>query len=129
MEFVLFIGLIFNVSRKGEDNVNAAGLNVSLMGMAGVLGIAFFQDLVTNGSISQGELDSTRKGISAAIEALKKTPSEKIEALVAEYDEDLTTYSDKFHARTGETALDAFRSAQMMAGYVTTIMAKSGIRE
>jgi hypothetical protein len=59
---------------------------------------------------------------------LKSTTPEKIETMVAEYDEQLTSYLEKFNTKTNERALDSFRNAQIMLGYVTTIMTKSGLR-
>lgn len=89
----------------------------------------FYQSLVTDGSISQGELDGTRHNLSAVIATLKKTPPEKIEAMVAEYNEELTAHLDKFNVVGQQDFLSGFRHAQVMAGYVTTIMAKSGLQE
>jgi hypothetical protein len=59
---------------------------------------------------------------------LKNTPREKIEGLVTQYGEDLTPHNDKFNIKTHEHALDSFRNAQIMIGYVTAIMTKSGLR-
>ena len=110
--------------------MNAAGLTAILTSMSSFLeSFGFFQDLVTDGSISQDELDGTRKNLSATVAALKRTPAEKIEAMVAQYNEELTAYSDKFNYKTGENALTAFRSAQVMTGSVTTIMNKAGISD
>lgn len=108
--------------------MNAKGLIVGLDSAAQALGWGFVQKLVTDGSVSQGELDATRKGLSAASAALKKTPSEKIDAMVAEYDDELTSYFGKFQAGWQQDPLGGFRNVQVMEGYVTTILAKSGIR-
>ena len=59
--------------------------------------------------------------------SLEKTPKEKLEAMVAKYDEDLTAQLNKFNAGPADI-LDIFRDAQIMEGYVTTVMAKSGIK-
>ena len=107
--------------------MNAKGLPVMLDGVSAGLGMAFYQDLVTDGSISQGELDGTRHNLSAVIAILKNTPEEKIEALVAQYDEDLTEHLHKFQALDSADTLSKFKHAQIMAGYVTTIMAKAGL--
>jgi hypothetical protein len=107
--------------------MNAKGLPVMLDGVSAVLGMAFYQNLVTDGSISQGELDGTRHNLSAVISILKNTPEEKIEALVAQYDEDLTEHLHKFQAIDSADILSKFKHAQIMAGYVTTIMAKAGL--
>lgn len=108
--------------------MNAAGLIFSLKGVSAALGMPFYQSLVTDGGVSQGELDGTRHNISAVIRTLTNTPPEKIEALVAEYDPDLTAYLEKFNAMNQTDLLSGFRNAQVMAGYVTTIMAKAGLR-
>ncbi len=109
--------------------MNAKGLPVMLQGVSAALEMAFYQDLITNGSVSQSEFDGTRHNLSAAIAILNKTPEEKIEALVAEYDEGLTEHLHKFQAVGQPDLLSKFRHAQIMAGYVATIMAKSGLRE
>ncbi|HZH29433.1 MAG TPA: hypothetical protein VEY11_01455 [Pyrinomonadaceae bacterium] len=113
---------------KGEDDVNAAGLTFVLGGVSAVLGMPDFQSLIADGSISQDEFEGTRRELSSIITTLKNTPHEKIEALVAQYNEELTSYLDKFNTKTHEHALDSFRNAQIMIGYVTTIMTKSGLR-
>jgi hypothetical protein len=113
---------------KGEDDVNAAGLTFVLSGVSAVLGMPNYQSLITDGSVRQDEFDGTRRELSAIITTLKNAPPEKIEALVARYDADLTSYLEQFNTKTYERALDSFRNAQIMIGYVTTIMTKSGPR-
>jgi hypothetical protein len=108
--------------------MNAAGLTFVLNGVSAVLGMPDFQSVVTEGSVRQDEFDGTRRELSAIIATLKNTPSEKIESMVAQYDEELTSYLNKFNTKTHEHALDSFRNAQIMIGYVTTIMTKSGLR-
>lgn len=108
--------------------MNAAGLTFVLSGVTAVLGMPFFQTIVTDGSIQQDELDGTRNNLSAVITTLKNTPQDKIEALVAQYNDELTAQLDKFNAEWGHDLLGAFRDAQLMAGFVATIMAKAGIR-
>jgi hypothetical protein len=114
---------------KGECKVNAAGMTFVLGGVSAVLGMPFFESLVTNGSIGQDELDGTRSDLSSVIATLKNTPSAKIEAMVDEFNDELTAHLDKFNSEWGQDELGAFRDAQIMAGYVTTIMAKSGLSE
>lgn len=108
--------------------MNAAGMIVTLTGVSGVLGMPFYQSLVTDGSISQSELDGTRNNLSTAIATLKNAPSEKVEALVAENDEELTTHLNKFNAIGQQDFIGGFRTAQTLTGFVTTIMNKSGLR-
>lgn len=109
--------------------MNAAGLTFVLNGVASVLTMPMFQTLVTNGSIAQDELDGTRKDIAAVVATLQNTPGEKIEAMVDQYNDELTDHLNKFDSEWTQDYLSAFRDAQMMAGYVTTIMAKSGLKE
>lgn len=108
--------------------MNAAGLALVISGTSANLEMAFYQNLVTDGSIKQDELDGTRRLLSGAVETLRNTPAEKIEAMVAQYNEDLTAYSDKFNAIPQQNLLERFQVAQIMAGFVTTIMSKSGLR-
>jgi hypothetical protein len=109
--------------------MNAAGMTFVLGGVSAVLGMPFFQTLVTNGSISQGELDGTRKNLGAVIATLKNTPGNQIEPMVDKYNDELTAYLDKFNSEWGQDLLGAFRDAQIMMGYVTSIMAGSGLHE
>lgn len=109
--------------------MNAAGMIVNLTQVSGVLGMPYYQPPVTDGSVSQGELDGTRHNLSAVIATLKNTPSEKVEALVAQYDEELTAHLKKFQTIGQQDFLGGLKNAQPMAGYVTMIMAKSGLRE
>ena len=61
---------------------------------------------------------------------LRKTPHSEIEKMVAEYDDELTEHLSKFNGEwISNDLLAAFRDAQNLAGYITTIMAKSGLRE
>ena len=109
--------------------MNAAGLTFILNGVSSVLTMPMFQTLVTNGSISQGELDGTRSDLAAVVKTLQNTPGEKIEAMVDQYNDELTAHMEKFDSEWTQDYLSAFRDAQMLAGYVTTIMAKSGLKE
>ena len=84
---------------------------------------------MTNGSIQQGELDGTRSDLAAVIATLKNTPVDKIEAMVAEFNDELTAHLNSFDSEWANDPLAGFRDAQIMAGYVTTIMAKSGLSE
>ncbi len=109
--------------------MNAAGLTFTLGGINAVLGMPFFQDLVTKGSVSQAELDGTRQQLKGVHNTLTNTPGDKIEAMVDKYNDALTTHLDKFNSEWGADLLAAFRDAQIFAGYITTIMAKSGLKE
>lgn len=109
--------------------MNAAGFVFMINGVSGALQMPYYQSLVADGSISRDEFDGTSHNLAAVVSTLKKTPLEKIEAMVAQYDEDLTAYLNKFNAVEQVDFLSGFRLAQVMAGYVTTIMAKSGLKE
>lgn len=109
--------------------MNAAGLTFVLNGVSSVLTMPMFQTLVTNGQIGQDELDGTRKDLAAVVNTLQNTPGEKIEAMVDQYNDELTEHLEKFDSEWTQDYLSAFRDAQMMAGFVTTIMAKSGLKE
>ncbi len=108
--------------------MNASGLTFVLSGVSATLEMPGYDSIVTDGGVSHDEFDGTRRGLSAIIATLKNTPPEKIEAMVAQYNEELTSYLEKFNTKTHERALDSFRNAQIMVGYVTTIMTKSGLR-
>lgn len=109
--------------------MNAAGMVFVLNGVSAVLEMPFYQSLVTDGRVSQSEFDGTRGNLSAVIATLKKTPAEKIEAMVSQYNEDLTAHLEKFQAVEQMDLLERFKHAQILAGYVTTIMAKAGLKE
>jgi hypothetical protein len=114
---------------KGEDDMDASGF-ITLMGfVSATLKNPPFQSLVTDGSISQGELDGTRSDLAAVYATLNKTPRDKIEAMVAQFNEQIMGHLDKVVDGWGSDTLGAFQQAQILAGYVTTIMAKSGLRE
>ena len=109
--------------------MNAAGMIFVLTGVSADLSMPFYQSLVTNGDISQAELDGTRSGLAAIITTLKNTSEEKIEALVAKFDNELTEYLNQFNSKKDQDLLGAVRDAQIMTGYVTTIMVKSGLKQ
>jgi hypothetical protein len=113
--------------------MNAKGLTWTLAGIIADLDMtpagspSFYQKLVTDGAVSQGELDGTRNILKSAEAILRNTPEEKIEALVAQFDEDLTAYAAKFNALGSGPSIEKFRLAQIMSGFVSTIMAKAGV--
>jgi hypothetical protein len=107
--------------------MNAKGLPVMLGGVSSALSMPFYESLVTQGAISRGEFDGTRHNLDAVIAILENTPEEKIESLVAEYDDVLTEHVEKVHASGGDL-LGGFKHAQILEGYVTTIITKAGIK-
>jgi hypothetical protein len=114
--------------------MNAKGLIFVLKGVIADLDMgsgpgtsAFTQKLVNDGAVSQGELDGTRKNLKGLVATLENTPEEKIEALVGQYDADLTAYLGKFNALGSGPSIEKFRLAQIMSGFAVTIMAKAGV--
>jgi len=93
------------------------------------LKMPFYQKIVTDGHVKQDEFHGTVADLDAVVATLKKTPHAKIEAMVSQYDAQLTSHLNKFNSERTSDLVAAFRDAQVMAGYVTTIMAKSGLRE
>ena len=108
--------------------MNAQGMIVVLTAVSGNIGMAFFQDLVTDGSIGQDELDGTRSNLAATIVILKATPADKIEAMVDQYNSELSSYLNNFNSPYTQGTLSGFRDVQVMLGFVTSIMNKSGIK-
>jgi hypothetical protein len=115
--------------------MNAKGLVFILNGVIANLEMgtspnsrSFYQKLVDDGAVSQGELDGTVNNLKALMGALKNTADEKIEALVAEVDADLTGYLNKFNALGSGASIEKFRLAQIMSGFAATITAKAGIK-
>ncbi len=89
----------------------------------------FSDTFVKDGKITQAELTSTRERSKDIINTLKNAPANKIEALVAQYNAELTKHLDKFNAEWTNDYLSAFQDAQIMLGFVTSILAKAGIKE
>ena len=115
--------------------MNAKGLIVMLGGIIADLDmgaapgrLAMSQKLVDDGAVSQSELDGTRHNLKALVATLKNTSEEKIEALVAQFDKDLSAYLDKFNALGSGALIEKFRIAQIMSGLAVTIMSKAGVR-
>jgi hypothetical protein len=109
--------------------MNALGLTFVLSGVVAALKMPFYQDLVSRGAVSQGEVHGTIANLDAVLATLRKTPHEKIDHMVATYNAPLTEHLNKFNKEWSSDLLSAFRDAQSMAGYITTIMAESGLRE
>ena len=102
-----------------------------VLGGAGNLNSPMFDKLVIDKAITQAELASTREGLKDVVNTLKYTPSNKIEALVAEYGSELAKHFRKFSEETSTKSnfLAAFHDAQIMLGFLTSILAKARIRE
>jgi hypothetical protein len=113
--------------------MNAKGLPFILKGVIADLDMgtspnspSFYQKLVTDGAVSQNELDGTRHNLKALVATLENTPEEKLEALVGEYDQVLTDYLNKFNALGSGAKIEKFRLAQVMSGFAATITGKAG---
>jgi hypothetical protein len=109
--------------------MNAAGLTFVLGGVVAAMKHPSFEKVVTDGKISQDEFHGTTGNLDAVLTTLRKTPYPAIEKMVAQYDDELSEHVSKFYGEWTTDLLTAFRDAQNLAGYVTTIMAKSGLRE
>ena len=110
--------------------MNAAGLNFVLGGVIATLKMPDFKNIVTNGSVSADEFNGTVHNLDAVAATLKKTPAAKIAAMIAANDAKLTAHLNRLNSDwAAGDPLPAFREAQTMAGYITTIMAKSGLHE
>ena len=101
------------------------------LGGVGDLRSPMFDRLVKDGKITQGELASTREGLKDVENTLKNTPSNKVEELVSLYGTELTEHFRKFAEETSKNSnfLAAFHDAQLMLGFLSSIMVKAGIRE
>lgn len=114
--------------------MNAKGLIFTLGGVISALDMQalgkppFYQKLVDDGAVSQSELDGTRNNLKALVATLKNTAEEKIEALVAQFNQDLTAYYDKFMALGSGASIEKFRLAQIMSGMAVSIMSKAGVK-
>lgn len=109
--------------------MNAAGLTFVMGGVYATLQMPFFQSIVTDGRVSQGEFTGTLQDFGDTTTTLRNTPGNEIEAMVDQFNDYLTEHLDKFNSEWGTDLLAAFREAQMMLGFVTTVMAKSGLSD
>ena len=88
-----------------------------------------FRRAAIGGGVSEGEFDGTLANLAAVEHTLTTVPHEKLEAMVAHFNQQLTAHVDKFHKDSDQHAMQAFREAQLLAGFITTVMAKSGLHE
>lgn len=100
-----------------------------LGGVSAVLSFPFYEDLVKNKQITKAEFDSTTERAKDLVETLKRVPANKLDALVATYDEQLTEHAAEFNAEWPSNYLAAFKDAEILLGFVTSILAKAGIDE
>jgi hypothetical protein len=109
--------------------VNAQGLGVMLNGVLSGMTFPHFRRVAVEGGVSEGEFDATLANLAAVEATLKTVPHEKLDAMVARFDPQLTAHVQKFHKAVEQHALPAFREAQTLAGFITTVMVKSGLHE
>jgi hypothetical protein len=106
--------------------MNAAGLVFTLTSVSTVLNSPFYDNLE---GVSAGELAGTRSDIAALVKTLQNTPGDKIEAMVDQFNPELTQALSAFQGDWAGKRLQGFRDAQVMIGFVTTVMAKSGLSD
>ena len=107
--------------------MNAAGPRMLLTTIDSVINSPPWYDDIVNQGVSPQELQGTRAQLSHLDRAMLATPHEKIEALVAEYDAELTPLTDKFQGEWQKDRLSGFHDAQLFIGYVASIFNKAGI--
>ncbi|MDT7603573.1 MAG: hypothetical protein QOF61_1570 [Acidobacteriota bacterium] len=108
--------------------MNAAGLKVMIAHVASTIDQQMFFDKLTSEGVSAAELNGTRSEANALAKALAATPSEKIEALVTHYNDQLDHALNNFQGGWQMNQLEGFRDAQIMIGFVTSLCNKAGIR-
>jgi hypothetical protein len=88
-----------------------------------------FDALAKDGKITKGEIDNTRERLKGIVTTLDETTFNKIEAMLAQYVAQLNEHFEKFESLWAGDYLAALQEAQIMLGFMTSILAKSGIRE
>ena len=109
--------------------MNSQQLMFQLGAVSGTLRAPMFDALAKDGKITKGELDSTRERLKDIVSSLHSTPPNKIEAMLEQHGAQLTEHFKKFESEWIGHYLAAFQDAQIMLGFMTTILAKSGIKE
>ena len=107
--------------------MNVQGLTFMLTNVAGALEWRFFDSLVNEG-VSASELSGTRHLANKLVSTIKSTPHERLDALVAKFDPQLTQAMAKFQGEWQSKTLEGFRDAQVMLGHVNTIFNEAGIK-
>ena len=109
--------------------MNSHQLMFELGAVSSTLKAPMFDALAKDGKISKGEIDSTREGLKDIVATLNRTPFNKIEAMLAQYGAQLNEHFEKFEAAWIRDYSAGFHEAQIMLGFMTSILAKSGIKE
>lgn len=109
--------------------MNIDGLVYTLTGVSTALKMnAGFEGIVTGGQIKKDELVGTSQMAQAFATDVQNASSEKIRPLVAQYNDALIKHWDSFEAKKDTDPLGALQEAQIMIGYVSTILVKANIR-
>ena len=109
--------------------MNTQQLMFQLGAVSATLRAPMFDALAKDGKISKGEIDSTRERLKDIVSSLHSTPASKIEAMLEKYGAQLTEHFQRFESHWAGNYLAALQEAQIMLGFMTTILAKSGIKE
>ena len=107
--------------------MNVQGLALMLTNVASALEWTFFDSLVNEG-VHPDELRGTRQRANALAAAVRSTPHERLDELVAKFDPQLTRTMEKFQGEWQSKTLEGFRDAQVMLGHVNTIFNEAGIK-
>lgn len=108
--------------------MNAAGLRMTIYTIDSVINSPDWYDEIVKEGVAPDELLGTRKELSYLDKAMQATPPEKLDAVVAKYDAELTAHGEKFSGEWIANRLAGFRDAQIMIGYVNSIFHEAGIR-
>ena len=109
--------------------MNSQQLMFQLGAVSSTLRAPMFDALAKDGKISKGEIDNTRERLKDIVTTLNKTTFTKIEAMLAEYGAQLNEHFEKFESAWIRDHLAGLQEAQIMLGFMTSILAKSGIKE
>src|SRR4029077_2329683 len=109
--------------------MNTQQLMFQLGAVSSTLKAPMFDALAKDGKITKGEIDSTRERLKDIVTALHKTPFNKIEAMLAEYGAQLNEHFQNFESVWIRDYSAGLHEAQIMLGFMTSILAKSGIKE
>jgi hypothetical protein len=112
-----------------EEKMNTQELMFRLGVVSVTLGAPMFDALAKDGKISKGEIDNTRERLKDIVTLLNKTTLSKIEEMLAQYGDQLEEHYGKFESRWVRDHAAGLQEAQIMLGFMTTILAKSGIKE
>jgi hypothetical protein len=109
--------------------MNSQQLMFQLGAVSSTLRAPMFDALAKGGKITKGEIDNTRERLKDIVTTLNATPFNKIEAMLAQYGAQLNEHFQKFESQWIRDYSAGLQEAQIMLGFMTTILAKSGIKE